>query len=82
MKKLCMICGERPARFKYRGQVKADRCHNICMQCSRSIKESNKQKNMAAFVYSTLSGQSGANDGQTRFLCPVAGPTAISTSGT
>ncbi len=33
----CAICRVRPARFRFRGRIKADRSHTICMQCFRSM---------------------------------------------
>ncbi len=32
----CAACGTRPARFQYRGIVKADRSHTLCFQCFRA----------------------------------------------
>ncbi len=37
---LCRACGSRPARFQYRGVVKADRHHTLCFQCYRSTRDS------------------------------------------
>ncbi len=37
---LCLACGSRPARFQYRGIVKADRHHNLCFKCYRSTLDS------------------------------------------
>ena len=34
--RLCLACGERRARFLYRGVVKADRDHNLCFECFRA----------------------------------------------
>ena len=34
---LCAFCGERLARFYYRGSFKADRSHDLCLQCHRSL---------------------------------------------
>ena len=41
--------------FKYRGRIKADADHHICLECFRSFRESNKQKelNMADEVKET-----------------------------
>jgi hypothetical protein len=44
MAQLCGECGKRPALFKYRGRIKADSDHHICLQCFRSLSESNTQK--------------------------------------
>ncbi len=34
--RLCLGCGERRARFSYRGVVKADRHHTLCFECYRA----------------------------------------------
>lgn len=33
----CRLCAAHPARFRYRGQVRADRDHELCFQCFRGI---------------------------------------------
>ena len=33
--RLCAACRERKARFKYRGEVRADRDHTLCFECYR-----------------------------------------------
>jgi hypothetical protein len=33
---LCVQCQSRPARYQYRGAVKADRSHTLCFQCYRA----------------------------------------------
>jgi len=33
---LCAACRERKARFRYRGEVRADRDHTLCFECYRS----------------------------------------------
>ena len=38
----CISCQLRPARFRYRGEVRADRDHNLCFQCFRA--ERNRQR--------------------------------------
>ena len=35
VKTLCASCQERKARFRYRGQVRADRDHTLCFECHR-----------------------------------------------
>src|SRR5450830_553509 len=35
VKTLCAACQERKARFKYRGEVRADRDHTLCFECYR-----------------------------------------------
>jgi len=32
---LCAACQERKARFKYRGEVRADHDHTLCFECYR-----------------------------------------------
>lgn len=32
---LCAACQERKAKFKYRGEVRADRDHTLCFECFR-----------------------------------------------
>ena len=32
---MCATCQERKARFRYRGEVRADRDHTICFECYR-----------------------------------------------
>ena len=39
---LCLGCHEHPARFRYRGEVRADRDHNLCFRCYRA--EVNRQR--------------------------------------
>lgn len=35
LKTLCAACQERKARFRYRGEVRADRDHTLCFECHR-----------------------------------------------
>jgi hypothetical protein len=37
---VCLACQDRPAKFRYRGEVRADSDHNLCFQCYRA--ESNR----------------------------------------
>ena len=39
---ICRECGVRQARFRYRGEVRADLHHNLCFQCFRA--EANRQR--------------------------------------
>ena len=32
---LCAVCQDRKARFRYRGEVRADRDHTLCFECYR-----------------------------------------------
>jgi hypothetical protein len=33
----CRRCEAHPARFRYRGEVRADRDHELCFRCFRSV---------------------------------------------
>jgi hypothetical protein len=35
LKRACAACQERRARFRYRGEVRADRDHTLCFECYR-----------------------------------------------
>jgi len=35
VKTLCAVCQERKAKFRYRGEVRADRDHTLCFECHR-----------------------------------------------
>ena len=37
---LCKQCFKRPAKFSFQGKVKADKDHDLCMQCFRSNSDS------------------------------------------
>lgn len=41
-KRLCGLCGQRPAKFRFRGVIKADEDHNLCMQCFRRQRDSTR----------------------------------------
>jgi hypothetical protein len=45
----CAICRDRKARFRYRGQVCADRDHVLCFQCYRSQREPHRARVVAQF---------------------------------
>lgn len=36
IQRACQGCGDRRARFRYRGVVKADRDHTLCFECFRA----------------------------------------------
>lgn len=40
-RQMCQRCRDRKARFRYRGEVRADRDHSLCFECYRS--ERNRQ---------------------------------------
>ena len=35
VKTLCAVCQQRKARFRYHGEVRADRDHTLCFKCYR-----------------------------------------------
>jgi hypothetical protein len=37
VKTLCAACQERKAKFRYRGEVRADRDHTLCFECHRGV---------------------------------------------
>ena len=39
---VCRGCYQHPARFRYRGEVRADRDHTLCFRCYRA--ERNRQR--------------------------------------
>ena len=57
MARICGECGKRPAIFKYKGRIKADADHHVCLKCFRSMSESNFQKEInmdeAKHIYGT-----------------------------
>jgi hypothetical protein len=46
--RLCVECGERRALFYYRGEVKADRDHNLCFECYRAEVNRLRSRRLAA----------------------------------
>ena len=41
-RQMCQRCRDRKARFRYRGEVRADHDHTLCFECYRS--ERNRQR--------------------------------------
>ena len=44
---ICRECFSRPARFRYHGQVRADRDHTLCFRCFRSEVDRQRARAMA-----------------------------------
>lgn len=44
-KRMCRECEKRPAKFIYKGYVKADADHDLCMQCYRKLRDATARKN-------------------------------------
>jgi len=47
---LCAGCREQPARFRYRGRVRADRDHNLCFRCYRAEVNRSRARRLASVV--------------------------------
>lgn len=69
---LCARCQSRPARFQYRGAVKADRSHTLCFQCYRAALDSVRTVRFRA----APAGLARTGDGQ-----PVAFPSIVARPG-
>lgn len=41
---MCRLCKVRPALFRRKGKVKADKFHDICQQCFRTWLDKNASK--------------------------------------
>src|SRR3954454_12159057 len=46
-RKLCQTCRDRKARFRFRGEVRADRDHTLCFECFRAQRERNRAAALA-----------------------------------
>jgi hypothetical protein len=44
----CLGCRQHPARFRFRGEVRADRDHNLCFRCYRAEVNRQRARLMAA----------------------------------
>jgi hypothetical protein len=45
---VCCGCRQHPARFRFRGEVRADRDHNLCFRCYRAEVNRQRARLMAA----------------------------------
>ena len=68
VRSLCQRCQERPARFRYRGEVRADRDHTLCFECFRSERERRRARLLAE----------GPGGGLARPRLPLAAPSPLS----
>ena len=46
----CLGCRAHPARFRYRGAVRADRDHNLCFRCYRAESNRLRARQMVEFA--------------------------------
>jgi hypothetical protein len=71
---LCVQCRERKARFRYRGEVRADRDHTLCFQCFRAQLNGVRSRRMLFGPWFALNGraeQSAANAGRVAELTAI-----------
>jgi len=69
VKTLCAACQERKARFRYRGEVRADRDHTLCFECYRSeVNRARARRIIDAAVPSQVRSPFGPTAGVGRLL--------------
>ena len=51
----CQVCRDRKARFRFRGEVRADRDHVLCFECFRSERNRQQARRLAEPVPSLRS---------------------------
>ena len=51
----CLACRERKARFRYHGEVRADRHHTLCFECFRSETNRSRQRNRLTLGFAGFS---------------------------
>lgn len=50
IRRLCLGCGERRPRFRYRQAVRADADHTLCFQCFRALEQRLRALRMKALT--------------------------------
>lgn len=70
--RLCQLCGERRARFSYRGVVKADRAHTLCFECYRA--QRNQLRARWLGVLRPAPDALSSSKGEGAWLAPLASP--------
>ncbi len=63
----CQSCLDRKARFRYRGEVRADRDHTLCFECYRSERDRRRAQRLLEFeapkpVQAVLPGKSSLTE--------------------
>jgi hypothetical protein len=48
LRHVCVACHQHPARFRYRGAVRADRDHTLCFRCYRAEVNRQRARRLAA----------------------------------
>jgi len=56
LKKTCVLCHDRRARYRYRGRVRWNPQHNVCFQCRRSYLDRLRAAAAAAACAATEDG--------------------------
>ena len=66
---LCAACQKRKARFRYRGEVRADRDHTLCFECYRGeVNRSRARRLIHAAVPSRVRSPFGPSAGASPFV--------------
>ena len=66
---LCAACQKRKARFRYRGEVRADRDHTLCFECYRGeVNRSRARRLIRAAVPSRVRSPFGPSAGAGPFV--------------
>jgi len=66
---LCAACQKRKARFRYRGEVRADRDHTLCFECYRGeVNRSRARRLIHAAVPSRVRSPFGPSAGAGSFV--------------
>ena len=69
VKTLCAACRERKARFRYHGEVRADRDHTLCFECYRGeVNRSRARRLIHAAVPSRVRSPFGPSAGAGSFV--------------
>ncbi len=69
VKTLCAACQKRKARFRYRGEVRADRDHTLCFECYRA--EVNRAR-ACRLIHAAVPSQVGSPFGPAAGVGPLA----------
>ena len=54
-RRLCLSCHARKARFRYDGEVRADRHHTLCFECFRSEMDRTRYRNRLTLHFAGFS---------------------------
>ena len=68
LRTLCAACQERKARFRYRGEVRADRDHTLCFQCYRAEINRARSRRLSASASTSVMRSSSQDPACSRVL--------------